>query len=72
MSSDEERRNDARQIRVFTIAACIFLAAAIAFVVLELTTDLNGASGAITCLTLFVVNVGIVLVRRRQRRRDGA
>ncbi|WP_146076916.1 MULTISPECIES: hypothetical protein [unclassified Rathayibacter] len=72
MSSDEERRNDAVQIRVFTSAACVYLAAAVAFVVLELTTDLNGASGAISCLTLFVVNAAIVLVRRRQRRRDGA
>ncbi|WP_146087993.1 hypothetical protein [Rathayibacter sp. AY1B5] len=72
MSSDGERRNDPVQIRVFTIAACVYLAAAIAFTVLEFTTDLNGASGAISCLTLFVVNAGIVLVRRRQRRRDGA
>lgn len=70
MSTDEERRARAGQIRVFTAAACISLAAAIGFVILELTTDLNGAGGAISFLALFVLNVGVLLFRRRQRRRE--
>lgn len=70
MSTDEERRTRAGQIRVLTVAACISLAAGIGFAILELTTDLNGAGGAISFLALFVLNVGAVLFRRRQRRRE--
>ncbi|PPF16844.1 hypothetical protein C5C41_05080 [Rathayibacter sp. AY1E9] len=66
MSTDEERWNHTGLIRVFTITACASLAAAIAFMILELTTDLDAATGAFIFLTLFVLNVGLILARRRQ------
>lgn len=40
--------------------------AAIAFMILELTTDLDAATGAFIFLTVFVLNVGLILARRRQ------